>query len=243
MVAAWVSLTALLVATGEAVAHSASVAAFDRHVTATVVAHRTDTLTTSMKVVTWFGTWVTLLVCLALLAVLCLRRRVPVLVVGIALVAWGGEAAGVAIGKAVVGRTRPPEQIWMTVAHGSSWPSGHTAVAGVLFGSLAVATSLIVRPLSVRVLAWALAALMVVAVAYSRIELGVHWFSDTLGSIVFVTGWLTVVVLVLRQVWPASASTRHELSGGDAGSGTTPTRATNGAVVTAPPWTGCGPDP
>lgn len=223
LVAAWGALTVLLVGAGEAVTHSAGVGAFDRHVTSVVVAHRTDALTSTMKFVTWFGTWVTLLVCLGLLAVLCIRRRLPLLVVGIALVAWAGEAAGVAIGKAVVERQRPPERIWMTLAHGSSWPSGHTAVAVVLFGTLALATSSLVRLPSVRVLAWALAALMVVAVGYSRIELGVHWCSDTLGSVVFVAGWLAAVVLALRHALPA----RLPMPGADQ----TPTRTPDQASV------------
>jgi undecaprenyl-diphosphatase len=124
--------------------------------------------------------------------------------VGIALVAWAGEASGVAIGKALVGRPRPPERIWLTLAHGSSWPSGHTAVAVVVFGTLALATSQIVGRRSVRVLAWALAALVSVAVAYSRVELGVHWCTDTIASLLFVTGWLAMVVVVLRRVAPAT---------------------------------------
>ena len=203
LVAAWCALTALLVASGVAVTHSASVGAFDRHVTSVVVADRTDALTSAMKVVTWFGTWVALLVVLGLLAVLCIRRRLPVLVVGIAIVAWAGEAAGVAVGKAMVQRQRPPERIWVTVAHGSSWPSGHTAVAVLLFGTLALAAGLTVRSPTVRVLAWALASLMVAAVAYSRIELGVHWCTDTVGSVLFVTGWLAAVALALRALSPS----------------------------------------
>ena len=216
LVAAWCALTALLVACGKAVTHSASVEAFDRHVTSVVVAHRTDAVTSAMKVVTWFGSWVVLLVVLVVLALLCIRRHLPVLIVGIALVAWAGEAVGVAVGKAIVERQRPPERIWMTVASGSSWPSGHTAVAVVLFGTLALAAGLTVRSQAVRVLAWALASLMVVAVAYSRIELGVHWCTDTLGSVLFVAGWLAVVTLTLRALRPSlsragarSESTRH----------------------------------
>jgi undecaprenyl-diphosphatase len=205
LVAGWIVLTALLVAAGVAVTHSASVGAFDRHVTAVVVAHRTDSLTSAMKVITWLGTWVALVVTLGLFAVLCLRRRLPMLVVGIALVAWAGEASGVAIGKALVGRPRPPERIWLTLAHGSSWPSGHAAVAVLVFGTLALATSQIVGRRSVRVLAWALAALVSVAVAYSRVELGVHWCTDTIASFLFVTGWLAMVVVVLRRaVGPAT---------------------------------------
>ena len=234
LVAAWSALTALLVACGEAVTHSASAEAFDRHVTSVVVAHRTDAVTSAMKVVTWFGTWVALLVVLGLLAVACIRRRLPVLILGIALVAWAGEAVGVAVGKAMVERQRPPERIWLTVAHGSSWPSGHTAVAVVLFGTLALAAGLTVRSRAVRVLAWALASLMVVAVAYSRIELGVHWSTDTLGSVLFVTGWLAVVTLMLRALPPpvsragARSDTHSPRAGARAGdrrlSGPTPPR-------------------
>ena len=207
LVAAWIALTALLVGAGKVVSRSTTVRAFDRHVTSLVVADRTVALTSAMKAVTWLGSWVALLVCLGLLASLCVGRRLPVVLVGIVLVAWAGEAAAVAVAKSIVERPRPPQEIWLTAARGSSWPSGHTAVAGVLFGTLALATAASVHSRTLRALAWALAALMVVAVGYSRIELGVHWCTDTLGSLVFVTAWLTVVVLAIRRalpVWPAN---------------------------------------
>lgn len=206
LVGLWVALTALLVGAGEVVTHSATVAAFDRHVTTLVVADRTAALTSAMKVVTWLGSWVALAVCLGLLAVLCVGRRLPLLVVGVVLVAWAGEAAGVAVAKSLVDRPRPPPRLWLTMVHGSSWPSGHTAVAVVLFGTLALATTTSVRSRPVRTLAWALAALMVVAVGYSRVELGVHWCTDTLGSVAFVAAWLAVVTVALRRGvpdWPA----------------------------------------
>jgi membrane-associated phospholipid phosphatase len=35
-------------------------------------------------------------------------------------------------------------------------------------------------------------------VSFSRIELGVHWMTDAVASLVWTTGWLLIVVRVLR---------------------------------------------
>jgi len=52
-------------------------------------------------------------------------------------VAWVCEA-GVAIGKVVVGRRRPPRAIWLVHARGWSSPSGHSAAACLAFAILAL---------------------------------------------------------------------------------------------------------
>ncbi len=193
LILAWAVLTGLLIAVGVTIVHSSSVNAFDRHVTAVVVAHRSPTLNGVMKAVTWLGSWVALLAAAILLVVLAFRRRLPLPAVVLAVVAWVGENGEVTLAKYVVERGRPPQDLRLVSAHGWSWPSGHTAVALLVFTVLALLVATIVPNSRYRTLAWVLAALAVVAVAFSRVELGVHWTTDVMASTVFVGAWLVVL--------------------------------------------------
>jgi membrane-associated phospholipid phosphatase len=193
LILAWAGLTGLLIAVGVGVKHSSSVNAFDRHVTSVLVAHRTPALNAVMKAVTWLGSWVALVATGILLVVLALRRHLPIAAVVLAVVAWAGENGGVTLAKHVVERDRPPQDLRLVSAHGWSWPSGHTAVALLVFTTLALVVVALAPSSGYRTLAWVLAALAVAAVAFSRVELGVHWTTDVMASMIFVGAWLVVL--------------------------------------------------
>lgn len=205
LLVAWLILTGLLIAVGFGVLHSSGVGRFDRHVTATVVAHRTPALNTAMKLLTWLGSWVALVVTGVVMLVLALRSRIAWLAVLLAVVAWGGETGAVQLAKHVVQRARPPEKIWLKSAHGWSWPSGHMAVAVVVFTVLALVVMSLFPSPTVRASAWFLAVLAIVTVGFSRIELGVHWSTDVVGSLVFVSLWLLVILTIFRGELGASS--------------------------------------
>jgi undecaprenyl-diphosphatase len=194
LLAGWMILTGLLIAIGVGVMHWSTVAHFDRHVTSTVVAHRTPALNTAMKAVTWLGSWVALIAAGVIVLGLAARKRLPWLAVAAAVIAWAGEAGAVATAKHVVQRPRPPRELWLVTAHGWSWPSGHTATATLVFCVLAIAVGHVVRTRFIRVTMWAVAVIAVVTVAFSRLELGVHWTTDVLASAGLVLGWLGLVV-------------------------------------------------
>ncbi len=194
LVLAWSALTGLLIAAGVGVKHSGSVNAFDRHVTSVVVAHRTPALNAVMKAVTWLGSWVAFVAAGILLVVLALRRRLPMVGVVLAVVAWAGEDGGVTLAKQVVERDRPPPDLRLVSAHGWSWPSGHAGVAALVFTTLALVVVALVPGPGPRTLACVLAALAVAAVAFSRVELGVHWTTDVIASTIFVGAWLMLLV-------------------------------------------------
>ncbi len=50
-----------------------------------------------------------------------------------------------------------------------------------------------------RILCWLIAGLAVAATGFSRVELGVHWTTDVIVSVLFVAGWLTAVAIVLGR--------------------------------------------
>jgi undecaprenyl-diphosphatase len=194
--AAWAGFTGILIVVGSGVVHSSSVAAFDKHITSSVVAHRTDVLNDAMKAITWLGSWVALVTAAVVLLVLAVCGRLPWLAVLLAVVAWVGEAGGVTLAKHIVQRQRPPMDIWLKTAHGWSWPSGHTATAALVFAVLAMVVTHIFGSLVTRVATWVAAAIAIAAVGFSRIELGVHWTTDVVASLVFVSSWVLVIVMV-----------------------------------------------
>ena len=193
----WAGLVGLLIAAGEVVIHSAALTHADQHATRVVVSSRTAALNAAMKAVTWLGSWVALLVTVGVIAVLILTGRLPVLAAIVAVFAWAGEAGGVQIGKAVVSRARPPPAIWLVRAHGWSFPSGHAATACLAFTVLAVCVATPARHRAVRILGWVTAGVAVAATAFSRVELGVHWMTDVIASVVFVAIWLTAISISL----------------------------------------------
>jgi undecaprenyl-diphosphatase len=196
LLVAWAVLVGSLIGVGEFVDHSGAVHNLDNHVASFVVAHRTAALNAIMKAVTWLGSWVAVLVTAAVVVPLVLCRRVPAGFLLLAVVAWAGTQGGVTLAKHVVQRPRPPEALRLVSTHGWSWPSGHTATATLVFAVLASVVWMLTTSLRLRLLAaagWIIAA---VAMAFSRVELGVHWTTDVLASLLFTTAWLAILKMM-----------------------------------------------
>ncbi|WP_183068005.1 phosphatase PAP2 family protein [Streptomyces sp. gCLA4] len=91
--------------------------------------------------------------------------------------------------KAAVGRERPVWTDPVDSAHFAAYPSGHAMTATVVCGML---LWLMPRPApGWAPAAWAAAAVTVLGVGFTRLYLGVHWFSDVLG------GWLLGTAMVV----------------------------------------------
>ncbi|MDE2270474.1 MAG: phosphatase PAP2 family protein, partial [Xanthomonadaceae bacterium] len=95
--------------------------------------------------------------------------------------------------KLAVHRSRPGD-LGYTGASVFSFPSGHATVNAVLYGFLAFLIARQVRPAWRRPI-YAVAASFAMLVAFSRLYLGAHWFSDVIGSLAFATTWLIVLGL------------------------------------------------
>jgi membrane-associated phospholipid phosphatase len=117
-----------------------------------------------------------------------------------------------------VGRPRPPVEHLDGQLPTSAFPSGHIAATMCLYGAIAV----LVVP---RVRAWwrwifvALAVIMPVGVAVSRMYRGMHHPTDVLGATVLTACWLTLLWFVLRPNADAAHGNRAdagELAEGDA---------------------------
>jgi undecaprenyl-diphosphatase len=93
--------------------------------------------------------------------------------------------------KLVLQRTRPLANIYDGLST-YAFPSGHAVMSTVVYGFLAV---LIARQLSRsrRWIAYAMATLLISAIALSRLYLGAHWLSDVLGGLSLGLVWVSLL--------------------------------------------------
>jgi len=87
--------------------------------------------------------------------------------------------------KTLVHRARPDVDR-LVAAHGSSFPSGHTTAAAATYAALALLFGRN-RSRKVQALLVGVAAAIAVAVAASRVLLGVHWLTDVIAGLLL--GW------------------------------------------------------
>ena len=93
-------------------------------------------------------------------------------------------AARVFVGLLKYGIQRPRPVESYASAEAFSFPSSHATIAALTFGILAVLVSHSMGRWA-RALVYAVCGLAVVAIAYSRVYLGVHWLSDVIGGVLF----------------------------------------------------------
>jgi undecaprenyl-diphosphatase len=109
--------------------------------------------------------------------------------------------------KSLVGRPRPPAEIWIGHYTGAAFPSGHATQSVAFYAMLAIVLG---AGLSVRrrALLWSAAALVVLVVGASRIYLGAHWLTDVLAGYALGACWVAIVVAVLLITSPGTSSAR-----------------------------------
>ena len=103
----------------------------------------------------------------------------------------GGQYAIVSAIKAIVGRERP-NIVRLTGFAGASFPSGHAAAAAATYAAVSLLLGRRRSP-SVKAAISAGAAALTVAIAGSRVVLGVHWFTDVLAGVAIGWIWFTLV--------------------------------------------------
>ena len=194
-----VAMTGASAALYEEVVEGDGVAGLDRPVLDAAIAVRSSGLDRAVTAYTDLGgpVGMPILTVLATAAMaLTWRRWSPVLLM---LAATAGSLTMTGVGKAVVGRARPPLVDAVPPYESSpSLPSGHTLNAVVVAGVIAY---LLVRR---QRRAWARAATITAAATFattmglSRVYLGHHWLTDVLIGWTLGLAWLSLVIVCHR---------------------------------------------
>jgi undecaprenyl-diphosphatase len=99
--------------------------------------------------------------------------------------------------KFVTARVRPPFLEGVTAAS-PSFPSAHATVSMAIFGFLAL-TIAEHQPISVRIVIFLAAGLLIMLISFSRLLLSLHYFSDVVAGGLVGAVWLTVGWHLVRR--------------------------------------------
>jgi len=98
--------------------------------------------------------------------------------------------------KFLVATPRPEEVFSGILEYG--FPSAHATVAAAMFGFLAVLIARELRP-AARLPTYSAAGALIVLIATSRMYLGVHWLSDSMGGLTLGLAWAALLGIAYRR--------------------------------------------
>ena len=136
---------------------------------------------------------------LAAIAVLIFAIRRQYAYAAGTLISVAISGLGVLIGKGLVERARPDELYQAYVETWYSFPSAHAALSAALYGFLIYATGRIRSP-ALRFLARSAGTIVIGAVAFRRLYLGVHFLSDVVAGLILGIASVWLAVLFVRMI-------------------------------------------
>ena len=175
----------------EDVATGAPLIVTDKHVAEWFHHRTTPGLTFAMQVITNFASPLWMTGVAVVTGLVLWWKRYWYRLLALMLVVPGGMAQ-LPLLKMAFHRHRPSFEDAILIFQGFSFPSGHTMVATLLYGLLAVFAFLAFDAWYQRALAVLLAFGMVLLVGFSRVYLGAHYLSDVLGAVAVGVAWLAL---------------------------------------------------
>lgn len=158
---------------------------------------RSEWLSQTLYVATWLGDQQAVFVIGGLATIVFLLRKRWFAIVAFWL-AMGGMGLSVRLGKMLISRDRPSQDMAYYIMEHFSFPSGHATTVMGLFGLLAY---FLYRHLDagwLRKLTVAGSLLIIGMVGFSRIYLGVHYLSDVLAGFMLGILWLLVGISLME---------------------------------------------
>lgn len=198
---AWLSLSAALLGIFFAISSEVReasegqpelIAKMDRLTIDAVVSLRTPRLNGAAVDITSLGSVsvLTILVCLVALFLIFQRKRAHAIHF---IVASLGAAPLSAIGKSFFERVRPAELMRLVEVQGYSYPSGHSLAGAAVYFTLAILLCREVRSHIQKATVLTCFSLLILLIGFSRVYLGVHYFSDVTAGILLGVAWAALV--------------------------------------------------
>lgn len=104
--------------------------------------------------------------------------------------------------KLVIARPRPDPDLVDVLRHydHNSFPSGHVEFFVTFFGFLLFLSYVLLKPGWLRRLSFAVCGLLIALIGVSRVYMGAHWPSDTLGAYLAGGIWLMLMIEIYRRM-------------------------------------------
>ena len=152
------------------------------------------------------ATVLTLVTITAVVTLLFHAKRRHALVMGATVIA--AQLSGEVL-KALYDRPRPTLVPHGSYVYSASFPSGHSTIAAATYLTLAAIIAHLERTRRAKAFVFVLASLMISAVGFSRVYLGVHWPSDVLagwalGALWALAAWIALQMLLRGRPAPAA---------------------------------------
>lgn len=168
-----------------------------------LVHHRTGAATDASWVGSMVGGAPVLPILVGLIAIFCAIKRWWRLA-AFAVFVLALESATYRVTTLVVPRDRPHVPRLENLPADASYPSGHTAASIAVYAGLVLLITSRIRNSSARLAAWALAVLIPVFVAMSRMYRGMHHPLDVAGGAVIGIGAIAILVFACRAAGAAN---------------------------------------
>jgi membrane-associated phospholipid phosphatase len=157
----------------------------------------TEPLTGVFRAVTRLGNFVTLFAVTLVAVVIFWRRRERIDAAFVALAALGAQVLSTGM-KLSFRRDRPFFPDPLATESTFSFPSGHALVSLAVYGSIALVLARRLTSMTKRALLLGATALLVIAIGFSRLYLGVHFLSDVLAGYAAGVAWLAFLYVAIE---------------------------------------------
>ena len=172
---------------------------FDQTAATPIRELRTPALTTFFLVVTALGS-IEAIALVSLVGAVVFGAWRRWLLFGTWLIAAGGSVGLLLLLKALFARPRPYFERPLLLEAYYSFPSGHAMEAVVLYGMLAYLAVLALRTWWARAAIVFGTSLLVLLIGFSRMYLGVHYFSDVVAGFAAGGVWLSICIMAMKFV-------------------------------------------